>query len=64
MTGTCCVVLLLPNHHHHQVFWGWLILRVLYKLVRDGHVEDNRSDDDEPSDETELPKKRDRKKVQ
>ena len=30
-----------------QVFWGWLILRVLYKLVRDGHVEDNRSDDDE-----------------
>lgn len=30
-----------------QVFWGWLILRVLYKLVRDGHVEDNRSDDEE-----------------
>ncbi len=28
------------------MFWGWLIVRVLYKLIRDGHVEDNRSDDE------------------
>jgi len=30
-----------------QVFWGWLIIRVLIKLIRDGHVEDNRSDDED-----------------
>lgn len=40
-----------------QVFWGWLILRVLYKLVRDGHVEDNRSDDDEDKEAKQNEKK-------
>jgi len=30
-----------------QIFWGWLIVKVLYKLITDGHAEDNRSDDEE-----------------
>jgi len=30
-----------------QLFWGGLIIRVLVKLVREGHVEDTRSDDEE-----------------
>mmetsp|Transcript_36879 Transcript_36879/g.47660 ORF Transcript_36879/g.47660 Transcript_36879/m.47660 type:complete len:260 (+) Transcript_36879:466-1245(+) len=34
-----------------QIFWGWLIFRVLYKLIRDGHAEDNRSDNDDDDDE-------------
>jgi len=34
-----------------QVFWGWLIVKVLYKLIRDGHAEDNRSDDEGGAEE-------------
>jgi hypothetical protein len=37
--------------HSSQVFWGYLIVRVLYKLIRDGHVEDNRSDNEEETEE-------------
>ena len=45
----CCNVIRLLS----QVFWAWLIIRVLYKLVHRGHVEDDRSDceDDDASDD-------------
>ena len=33
-----------------QLFWGGLIVRVLIKLIRGGHVEDNRSDDEGGAD--------------
>jgi hypothetical protein len=39
-----------------QLFWGWLIVKVLYKLATTGHVEDNRSDDEESQSETEDPR--------
>ncbi len=42
-----------------QVFWAWLIVRVLFKLIRDGHVEDNRSDDESEPDHDSQAKKLD-----
>ena len=33
-----------------QVFWGYLLVRVLFKLIVNGHVEDDRSDDEAEED--------------
>ena len=35
-----------------QVFWGYLLVRVLFKLIVNGHVEDDRSDDEAEEDHT------------
>jgi|AntAceMinimDraft_5_1070358.scaffolds.fasta_scaffold59423_3 hypothetical protein len=47
-----------------QVFWGYLLVRVLYKLLVNGHVEDDRSDDEaDAEDGTKKEKSASKKKA-
>ena len=41
-----------------QLFWGWLIVKVLWKLATTGHVEDNRSDDEGSQSESDAETKK------
>ncbi len=36
-----------------QIFWGYLIMRVLYKMIKKGNATDDRSDDEESDIECE-----------
>lgn len=42
----CLVLLLFLN-----ISWGHMILKVLYKLIKTGYVEDDRSDDEDEGDQ-------------